>query len=56
MKGAAAATTFLVANPKHDYMSTNLANYREHLGVPEDDLIDLEAAEYQVCMWKVYCS
>ncbi|XP_067929835.1 prolyl 3-hydroxylase 1-like isoform X2 [Watersipora subatra] len=46
-KGAAAATTFLVVNPTHEYMRNNLKNYKNVLHVGRDHFIDLEAGEYE---------
>lgn len=47
-RGAAAATTFLAANPNHSYMKNNVRNYKEILNVTEEHFVDMEAGEYEV--------
>lgn len=47
-KAAAAATTFLVANPGHRYMTTNVQKYKEILEVDASQFIDLEAPMFEV--------
>ena len=47
-KAASAAITFLVSNPHHEYMTRNVKNYKEKLGVSDKFFIDLQAGIYQV--------